>query len=118
MVSHVVAFDSIPLSTGIRSAASAEVMLEGNPETTTWPVFTSTDSKLSVGFWECEPYRKIKQSPDKVEFVHLLEGEVRLTDNTGNSSLFKAGDAFVIAPGFDGVWESIGKVRKQYVIYE
>lgn len=116
-VNNVVAFESISPDLGIKSSAAAEIMLAGNPETTTWPVFDSADGKINIGFWECEPYRKIKQSPNKVEYVYLLEGEVRLTDKEGNSKLFTTGQAFVIEPGFDGEWESIGKVRKHYVIY-
>lgn len=116
-VNNVTTFESIPPSAGIKSTAAAEIMLAGNPETLSWPVFDSSDGKVNIGFWECEPYRKIKQSPNKVEYVYLLEGEVKLTDKQGNSKCFKTGQAFVIEPGFDGVWESIGKVRKHYVIY-
>lgn len=116
-INNVTAFENTPLSSGVKSSAAAEIMLAGNPETITWPVFDSADGKVNIGFWECEPYRKIKQSPNKVEYVYLLEGDVKLTDKDGNSALFKTGQAFVIEPGFDGVWESIGKVRKHYVIY-
>ena len=116
-VNNVVAFNSIPLNAGTRSESPQEQMLSGDPASTTWPVFDSADGKVNIGFWECNPYEKIKQSPNKAEYVYLLEGDVKLTDKEGISQTFKTGEAFVIEPGFDGVWESVGKVRKHYVIY-
>lgn len=49
-------------------------------------------------------------------FCYLIEGRVKISDADGNSSVFSAGEAFVVEPGFDGVWESETPVRKLFVI--
>ena len=51
-----------------------------------------------------------------MEFCYLIEGDVKISDSEGNYSEFSAGDAFVVEPGFDGVWESKTAVRKYFVI--
>ena len=53
----------------------------------------------------------------ETELCVLLEGRVRLTDDRGSAE-FAPGDAFVIAAGFRGTWESIGQVSKIYAILE
>ena len=52
------------------------------------------------------------------ELCHLLTGSVRLTDEAGQSKLYRAGDSFVIPSGFRGTWEVIEPCRKVYAIYE
>ena len=47
----------------------------------------------------------------------LLEGRVRLANDEGSVE-YEEGDAFVIAPGFRGTWESVGRVTKAYAILE
>jgi uncharacterized cupin superfamily protein len=51
------------------------------------------------------------------ELCVILEGRVRLADASGSAE-FGPGDAFVIASGFRGTWESIGRVTKIYAILE
>ena len=56
---------------------------------------------------------------DPADAVFYLEkGQVKLTDSNGASRVFRKGDAFVVEPGFDGVWESLSRVRKHYVLCE
>ena len=52
------------------------------------------------------------------EVCVLLDGHVRLTDASGYTSEFKAGETFVIPKGFKGTWETIEPVRKHYVIFD
>ena len=51
------------------------------------------------------------------ELCVLLEGRVRLSSAEGSVE-FEEGDAFVIAPGFRGSWESIGRVTKVYAVLD
>ncbi|WP_277538186.1 cupin domain-containing protein [Pseudomonas baetica] len=46
----------------------------------------------------------------------MLEGTVRLTDAEGISRTFGPGDSFVVASGFQGIWENLTTVRKVYFI--
>jgi len=47
---------------------------------------------------------------------HILEGDVRLTDGSGQAREFGAGDSFVVAAGFDGIWDNLTTVRKVFFI--
>ena len=54
----------------------------------------------------------------ETELCVILVGRVRLTDERGSSAEFGPGDAFVIASGFRGTWESIGRVTKIYAVLD
>ena len=47
---------------------------------------------------------------------HILSGHSVLTEEGGEANTLKAGDSFVIRPGFKGTWEVIETTRKEYVI--
>ena len=70
-----------------------------------------------TGFWAAQPGRAdIAYTKD--ELCTLLEGEVRLTDESGHAETYVAGDTFVIPKGFKGVWETVKPVRKFFAVYE
>lgn len=92
------------------------MLLSGNGEVSSWVPFSSTDGNVISGIWSSEPFSKVKVHPDEMEFCYLIEGHIVLTDGEGIRSEFKAGDAFVVKPGFNGTWESITPVRKYFVI--
>jgi uncharacterized cupin superfamily protein len=96
-------------------AADPAKLLKGKYKTKTWNHFTGEDSRLYCGIWECTP-GKVKMSYDEWEFCHFIEGKAILTNDTGKKWTLKAGDAFIIPPGFEGIWETVEKVRKHYVI--
>ncbi|GHH88823.1 cupin domain-containing protein [Streptomyces capitiformicae] len=48
--------------------------------------------------------------------AHILAGIVELTPEGGEPVVYRAGDSFVMKPGFVGVWKTIETVRKIYVI--
>jgi uncharacterized cupin superfamily protein len=48
----------------------------------------------------------------------IIEGRARLTDAQGAGVEFGPGEAFVIAAGFEGTWESVGRLTKIYAILE
>jgi uncharacterized protein len=53
---------------------------------------------------------------DEWEFCHVLEGACELTPDGGAPRRFKAGDSFVIEPGFAGVWRVLAPMRKRFVV--
>lgn len=113
---HVLSFDDIATLTPSVEATRAEIMLGGNPETTTWLLSERADGKVFTGVWESEHFHIRLNQNGETEYCNILEGEVRVTDQDGNVSTFKAGQAFVLAPDFTGEWESVGRVRKHFVI--
>lgn len=55
---------------------------------------------------------------DRFEFCLLLEGEVELSEDGGETVTYRAGDAFVMKPGFVGTWKTLQTVRKIYVVVD
>jgi uncharacterized cupin superfamily protein len=95
---------------------AAEKLLAGTPVQRSENHFTSADGKFFSGFWSSSVGRWRVDYTGEEEFCQLLEGEVLLTDEEGNSSRFVAGDRFTIAEGFRGTWETVRDCRKLYVI--
>jgi uncharacterized cupin superfamily protein len=98
-----------------RSAASPNKLLAGEYQTVTYNQWTGENDRLYCGTWECTP-GKVRIDYAEWEFCHLLSGEAVLTSDDGKSWTLKAGDGFIIPPGFKGTWETVQAVRKQYVI--
>ncbi|WP_308010811.1 cupin domain-containing protein [Streptomyces sp. AC495_CC817] len=46
---------------------------------------------------------------------HILSGVIELTPEGGEPVVYKAGDSFVMKPGYVGVWKTIETVRKIYL---
>lgn len=113
-INHITDFTNIASGAGEAHETPAQFLLSGTAATRSWDVYS--DARVNCGIWESEPFSKIKTHPTSMEYCYLLEGQVKLTDSRGLSQVFKAGDAFVVKPGFNGTWESLTKVRKHYVI--
>lgn len=85
--------------------------------TTTIDWSRSSNGVFRSGFWSSEPGTS-RISYDKDEICTLLEGKVRLTDESGNAEIYEAGDTFLIPNGFKGEWETIASVHKFFAVYE
>jgi uncharacterized cupin superfamily protein len=48
----------------------------------------------------------------------IVEGRVRIESASGERYDFKAGDAFVVPAGFEGIWEVSEPCKKWYSIFE
>jgi uncharacterized cupin superfamily protein len=98
------------------ATTSPAELIAGDGMTRTWQGFASGDAVVTSGIWESEPFSKTKSHPDSMEFCFIIEGQVELSDSQGHTASFGPGDAFVVQPGFDGVWRSVTRVRKYYVV--
>lgn len=92
-----------------------EKVLSGKPRFTTWNLEASPDGKLFAGVWEATP-GKWKIAYDEWEYCAILSGVSVIAEDGGTSVTVRAGDSFIIRPGFVGSWEVIETTRKQYVI--
>lgn len=90
-------------------------LMAGKYKTRTWNHYTGENDRLYCGIWESTP-GKVKVDYAEWEFCHFIEGKAILTNDKGKKWTIKAGDAFIIPPGFKGTWETVEKVRKHYVI--
>ncbi|NBN66059.1 DUF861 domain-containing protein [Microvirga tunisiensis] len=98
-----------------RDAPAPARLLSGQPEFTTWLVETREDGRQFSGVWQSTPgaWRVVY---DEWEFCSILSGVSRLTDATGAVRELRAGDSFILEPGFTGIWEVVETTRKLFVI--
>ena len=90
-----------------------EMVLAGDPVFTSWNA--EERPGLYCGIWQSTP-GKWRISYDEWEYCRILEGHSILTEDGGAPHTVRAGDSFVIRPGFRGTWEVIETTRKDYVI--
>lgn len=88
-------------------------VLAGDPVHTTWNIEESDG--LYCGVWQSTP-GKWRIRYDEWEYCRILEGISILTEDGGVRTTVRAGDSFVIRPGFEGTWEVLETTRKDYVI--
>jgi uncharacterized cupin superfamily protein len=101
---------------GEPTPAASERIVSGSGASTTWNAFSDAAGRFHVGHWAAEPgIRTVHYTED--EFCLILEGRVRL-DGPDGSVEFGPGEAFVIAAGFLGTWETLEPVIKLYAIAE
>jgi len=89
---------------------------EGNPVARGTVLTQSADKKVSSGLWSCEP-GKFEWTFGWDEFVHVLEGEVEITeDGTENTITLQPGDMAHFPLGMKTHWHVKTAVRKFFVI--
>ena len=96
-------------------APLAERILSGSPTFRTCNLEENAEGTLFAGIWEATP-GKWRIEYDEWEFCHILSGRSVIHEEGGETREVKAGDSFVIRPGFRGSWEVIETTRKEYVI--
>ena len=103
-----------------REGISAEVTrpepgkrVSGDPVHTTWNI--EDRDGLCCGLWQSTP-GAWRVSYDEWEYVHILAGHSVLTDTAGVATQLRAGDSFIIRPGFSGIWTVLETTLKDYVI--
>ena len=95
-------------------APAPDRLIFGNPAFRTWNV-EEQPGGLYAGIWEATPC-KWRIEYDEWEFCHILAGVSVIAEDGGEARTVKAGDSFVLRPGFKGTWEVIETTRKEYVI--
>lgn len=89
-------------------------LIAGDPKFRTWNVEERAGG-LYAGIWEATP-GKWRIEYDEWEFCHILSGVSVIAEDGGGARRVKAGDSFVLRPGFKGSWEVVETTRKEYVI--
>ena len=90
-----------------------ERVISGNPVFTTWNL--EERDGLYTGIWEATP-GKWRIAYEEWEFCHILSGVSVISRDGGEAKTVRAGDSFVLRPGFTGTWEVVETTRKEYVV--
>jgi hypothetical protein len=88
-------------------------VVDGDPLHRTWNV--EDRDGLYCGVWQSTP-GAWRVDYAEWEYVHILAGYSVLTGEDGTEITLRAGDAWIIRPGFRGVWRVIESTLKEYVI--
>lgn len=89
--------------------------IEGTPTMKTWVQHTSLDGSVISGTWEAT-LGTWHAAYKFYEFVHLIEGQITITPDGSPAVTLRAGDAFVVEPGFNGTWKIEAPVKKHFCI--
>ena len=99
-----------------QSTPTPERLISGNPSFKTWAQDVARDGMINTGVWEATPGQTRSIKGETFEFCHIIEGVVELTEEGGAAPVtYRAGDSFVMKPGFKGDWRTIETVRKIYL---
>jgi uncharacterized protein len=95
-------------------APASDRVISGEPQFRTWNA-EEADGGLYAGIWEATR-GKWRIAYDEWEFCHILSGVSIIAEDGGEARTVRAGDSFVLRPGFKGSWEVLETTRKEYVI--
>lgn len=113
---HTITFSNPPASQNRRRLAELpDRVVEGDPHHLTEMQFESPDKTLMAGSWTSTP-GKWHAFADRDEFCYIVYGHCRLISESGQSTDYRTGDAFLIPNGFKGYWEVLEETRKHFVI--
>lgn len=119
-MSLLIPVDTHPDTTPVAAQAAPERLVSGNPSFLTWALDSSReeapDGKVRTGIWQATEGETISIKGSTFEFCHILEGHVEIVEDGHAPVAFRAGDSFIMKPGFTGIWRTIETVRKIYVI--
>ena len=90
-----------------------EKLIAGDPVFTTWNI--EERDGLYAGIWQATP-GKWRISYDEWEYFRVIAGVSVITSDDGTAVTLRAGDSYVIRPGFSGTWDVVETTIKDYVI--
>jgi uncharacterized cupin superfamily protein len=99
------------------SVPGADRLLAGAPEHRVWNYFTDTTQTFFAGRWS-GTRGKWRVRYTENELCVMTAGRVIISSDSGESSAFGPGDAFVVPAGFTGTWEVLEDCSKVYAIFE
>ncbi|HEY5796096.1 MAG TPA: cupin domain-containing protein [Bosea sp. (in: a-proteobacteria)] len=115
-MSLLISLDLAPTGEPQHSKSAADRLIAGDPSFKTWAQDVSRDDSVHTGVWEATPGETRSIKGETFEFCYILSGVVELTEQGQPPRIFRAGDSFVMKPGYVGVWKTIETVRKIYVV--
>ncbi len=91
---------------------ASDTPVEGAKNPHGYTAYTDPSGVFTAGVWACDAGTLEIDDLQIDEGCYLIEGEVVLTDQYGNTERFVAGEAFVVLRGFVGTWHMPVAIRK------
>lgn len=79
--------------------------------------FTDLTGQLSAGVWSATPYTRKAVASARHELMHVIEGEMTLSDGNGREETFVTGDTCFVPKGATAGWSSVAPVRKLFASF-
>ena len=114
-MSLLITIDTDPDFTPKEALPMPERLISGTPSFKTWAQDASQGEKVLTGVWEATPGETHSIKGTTYEFCHIISGLIEIEEKGGETKTYRAGDSFVMKPGFVGVWRTVETVRKIYV---
>ncbi len=95
------------------SRPAPDRLISGDPVFTSWNV--EDHDGLYCGIWQSTA-GAWRVRYDEWEYCHILQGISVITPDGGAPQTVRAGDRFILRPGFSGIWEVVETTVKDYVI--
>lgn len=93
----------------------AERVIEGDIVCRNWDVDSAKDGTVRAGVFESTVGVNHSIKGQTWEFCLILCGVVEITENGHAPVTYRAGDCFIMKPGYVGTWRTIETVRKVWV---
>ena len=90
----------------------------GVPEQGIKVCFRDATGQMLVGVWSTTEMHTRPLPFPRNELMHIVEGEVTITDGAGRAMTYGAGDTFMVPRGMTYQWDSAGTVRKIFCIFQ
>lgn len=75
-------------------------------------------AELTIKMAAEEPTKKLLETQTNERMIHLLSGQLEVTDADGKQHMFYTGDFFIFPKGLSGGWKSDGHGLVKYLIVE
>jgi uncharacterized cupin superfamily protein len=79
--------------------------------------FTDLTGQLTAGVWSATPYTRKAVASARHELMHVIEGEMTLSDGNGREETFVVGDTCFVPKGATAGWSSAVPVRKLFASF-
>ncbi len=113
-VDDLVHFENAPLTESSVPIDPGSIVKGSNVTERTKVQYADKQRELIVGVWESDQGAWTILTEED-EFVWVMEGQIRITDDHGGSRTYGPGDSFLVPERFKGTWESLSPVRKIFV---
>ena len=114
-MTQIVSLSTAPTAEPLDVVVAPDRILDGAPTFRRWELDSARDGQVRTGIFSGSEGSNASIKGETFEFCHLLEGEIEITETGGETHTYRAGDSFLLKPGFTGVWKTIKPYRKIYV---